>query len=441
MTAGNLFVTNGTTKIADRSTASFSQSGGNAAFADLRIGDLGLGTYDLSGGQMLVTPRTTNDFLIVGNLENGVLNQSGGVAIIGAELHLADNPGITGDVHISGGQFFATNDLVAIGRYGLGSLTVSNATAVLTNVSVGRHGTGEGTLLVQSNANVWLISDLSIGRLVSATGHVLVEGGLLSLTNDTIWVGRDGNGDFTVSGGTVRAKELFIAKSEYGTNTPAASAAFNGGVVIVSSNCVIGSSLISTGSMSIAGGNVYVTNATGTANLSINQGALTLSGGILAVDTLTLTTNTGQFVFVSGTMRARSMNVSNGAPFVIGDGVNPATLVLQGGTYSFADGLVISPNATVTGCGTVVGPITNNGVYANSCGASVTISSITRIASTATINFSTITGSNHILEYKTNLTAPAWNAILPGVIGNGNTMSKADPNATNTTRFYRVSVQ
>ena len=52
-----------------------------------------------------------------------------------------------------------------------------------------------GTLTIQSNANVHLLADLSIGRLTNAVGHGLVAGGLLSVTNDYIWVGRHGTGD------------------------------------------------------------------------------------------------------------------------------------------------------------------------------------------------------------------------------------------------------
>ncbi|MFO1512648.1 MAG: hypothetical protein U1F83_07005 [Verrucomicrobiota bacterium] len=165
MTAGNLIVTNGTTKIADRATATFTQSGGSVSFADVRIGDLGVGTYNLTGGQFTVTPRTTNDFAIVGNQENGDLNQSGGLVVLHAETHVADFPGVLANVNITGGQLFATNGLMAIGRYGTGAMTVSNATVVLTNTSVGRHDTGVGTLTIQDNGNVFILADLSIGRL------------------------------------------------------------------------------------------------------------------------------------------------------------------------------------------------------------------------------------------------------------------------------------
>ena len=37
---------------------------------------------------------------------------------------------------------------------------------------------------------------------------------------------------------------------------------------------------------------------------------------------------------------------------------------MPGGTYVFADGLVISSNAKLTGCGTIIGTIVNNGTIA-----------------------------------------------------------------------------
>jgi hypothetical protein len=149
----------------------------------------------------------------------------------------------------------------------------------------------------------------------------------------------------------------------------------------------------------------------------------------------------GQFTFNGGLLRAKNMTVANGAPFMIGDGVNPATLELQGGVYSFANGLVISPNATVTGCGTILGPITNNGTLATNCGPGVAITSATKASDTVTVFFSTVAGSNHFLEFKTNLSAPAWSAILPAVVGNGTVMSKTDTTATNVARFYRIHLQ
>src|SRR5207253_9492955 len=111
--------------------------------------------------------------------------------------------------------------------------------------------------------------------------------------------------------------------------------------------------------------------------------------------------------------------------------VHSATLQLLGGTYSFANGLVISSNATVTGCGTIVGTISNSGTLATNCpSAGVTITAITKSGGTATVYFTTVAGSNHVLEYKNSFTDSVWNAILPGVIGNGSVTNKTDPSAS-----------
>ncbi len=442
MTAGNLIVTNGTTKIADRATATFTQGGGNSAFANLSIGDLGVGTFNLNGGQMTTTPRTTNDLAIIGNLENGALNQSGGAIVIQNELHVADSGGVTGDLNITGGQFFATNDLVAIGRKGVGTMTVSNALVVLTNTSVGRHLDALGTLTVQDNASVFLIADLSIGRLAGSSGQVLITGGLLSLTNDDLWVGRGGTGDMTVTAGTVHAKSLHVGQSDDGTNAPSGSLTLAGGMTQITSNLVVGTSQVSTGLVVMAGGDLIITNGNGSARLDLGPGSFTLNAGNLTADNILLSTNAGQFTFNGGTIRAKSMTVANGVPFVVGDGVNPATLELQGGTYSFADGLVIAANATVSGCGTIVGSIANGGILNTNCGASAPIiTALNKSGDTATIWFSTLSGANHVLEFKQALTDATWSPILPGIIGDGSVTNKLDRTATNATRFYRIKVQ
>jgi hypothetical protein len=138
-----------------------------------------------------------------------------------------------------------------------------------------------------------------------------------------------------------------------------------------------------------------------------------------------------------------SLTVSNGLPFVVGDGIHPVTFDLNGGVYSFADGLVISSNATVTGCGTIIGNVTNNGTIATNCGqvATIDITSITRTGDVSTVFFTSLNGSNHILEYKDALTDTSWNPILPGVTGTGGVISLADTNAVTSSRFYRVRVQ
>jgi len=443
MTAGNLFVTNGTAKIADRAAATFSQSGGRTAFADLSIGDLGTGVFNLSDGQLTVTPRTNTDLTIIGNMENADFNQSGGVAIIGNELHVADFSGVTANLNLMGGQFLATNDLVAIGRKGLGTMTVSNSLVVLTNTSVGRHLDSSGIVTVQSNGHLQFIADLSLGRLAGSSGQLFINGGLLSITNDDLWVGRGGSGEMTVAGGIVRAKNLHVGNSDDGTNAPTGLLVLRGGDTLVSSGFFLGTAGLSTGTAAVSGGNLIVTNLSASADLVIASGTFTLDGGAVLADAVVLTNSSSQLVFDSGLLRAKALTMSNGQPFVVGDGVKTATLELGGGTYTFANGLVISPNASVTGCGNVIGNITNLGTYSNPCGqaSNVTISSLTKAGNTVTVSFYSLNNLNHTLEFKNSLNDATWSAILPAIAGNGGVQSLPDTFATNATRFYRIHAQ
>ena len=445
ITSGSLTVTNGFSKIADRANATFTQSGGAVSFGDLSLGDLGVGTYNLGGGVFSMIPFTTSNLFIVANMENADFNQSGGIALIHEEMHVADFAGVLGNINITGGQFYATNEIVSIGREGIGTMTVSNATVVLTNTSVGRHLGANGTLTVQNNANLSFIGDLSIGRLVGSSGLTQIEGGILSVTNDDLWIGRGGSGELAVVGGNLRGGRIHVGESDDGTNAPSGTFSITAGNVIASSNLVVGTPLLSSGQVTISGGNVAVTNSNGTAFVLVASGSANISGGTLTADTLLINNTNATFTFNNGLLRAKAMTVSNGQPFTVGDGVNPATLELQGGTFNFADGLVISQNATVTGCGTVIGTIVNNGTYNNSCGGSspspTTIAAMNVIGNSATLSCPSQNGFSYTLEYKNSLSDPAWTPILPATPGNGGTLNLTDATATNATRFYRVKAQ
>ncbi|MBI3848743.1 MAG: hypothetical protein HY298_00420 [Verrucomicrobia bacterium] len=442
--SGQFIATNDLTKVGNFGSGILNQSGGTSAFSFLSIGDNfgGFGVVNISGGQLTVTPGALTDVTRIGNYGTAKFNISGGLVWLRGGFDIADNAPAIGDVLMTGGQLIATNDLVAIGRYGIGTFTITNAMAYFTNASVGRHTDATGTLTVQPNASVYCIDDLSIGRFTNAIGHVVVTGGLLSLTNDNIWVGREGIGDLTVSGGTVRARSLFVGMSEDGTNAPQGAVTITGGDTILSSNLVVGTSLVSTGQVSVFGGAVTVANPFSNGIINVASGTFTVDQGSVTADALLLTNSNGQFSFPRGTLTLRSLMAANGSPFVVGDGVNPATLQLQGGTYSFADGLVIASNASVTGCGTIVGTISNSGTLNTNCAAAApVITSITKSGNTATISFATVSGGNHVLEFKQTLSDPTWTAILPGIIGDGSVTNKQDNTATNATRFYRIHLQ
>jgi len=439
--SGRLIATNDITKVGNLAFGELNQSGGSSEFAFLSIGDNASGRMTVTNGQVTVTPANSADITRVGNFGDAELSVGGGSVWLRGEFHVADNPGVNGTVLVSGGQLISTNALVAIGRYGIGELTVTNASAWFTNTSVGRHTDAVGTLNVQTGASVFCLDDLSIGRFANSTGYVVVSGGLLSLAKDNVWAGREGLGNLTVNGGTLQARAMFVGMSPDGTNAPQGTVNLTGGTTLLSSNLLVGTSLLSTGQVNVAGGLLAVTNGAGTGLLDVRNGTLMVNQGTLVADAVLLTNSLGQLNLAGGTLQATSMTIANGSPFVVGDGINPAVLELRGGTFAFAGGLVISPNATVTGCGTIVGGIVNNGTLNTNCGPSLAITSITKTGAVATVFFSTVPGSNHFLEFKNTLADPTWTAILPGVIGDGNPANREDPDATNVARFYRIHLQ
>src|SRR5207247_3303381 len=91
---------------------------------------------------------------------------------------------------------------------------------------------------------------------------------------------------------------------------------------------------------------------------------------------------------------------------------------------------------------TIIGPTTKYGTSDTNCApAGPVITSQTRTDANVTVFFTTLNGSNHVLEYKNTLNDPTWNAILPGIIGNGNILSREDTNATVASRFYRIHLE
>lgn len=443
MVSGQFIATNDITKIGNLSQGTWIQTGGSSSFAFLSIADNLGGTFNLLGGSLQVLPRDTNDWFRIGNMDTGNFIMSGGSAVIHSEFHVGDSLGVTGNASLLGGQFFATNDLCAIGRYGSGFMTVSNATAILTNTSVGRHAGADGTLIVESNATVVCLDTLSIARFAGSSGQVVMNHGLLSLTNDEVWIGREGLGQLNVSGGTVKARGLLIGVSEDGITAPEGTANFFGGLTLLSSNCTVGVSGVSTGHVFMTGGDLILTNNSLSATLKLDAGDLSMLQGRIVADQIILTNTGASFGFGGGSIRTRNMTVANGAPFVVGDGVNPAVLLLDGGSYDFANGLVISSGATVTGCGNITGGIVNNGTLSltNCNPPTVKITNLSRSGNNVNITFSSLSGLNHTLQFKASLNDAAWTSILPATAGTGNSITIADTTATNVSRVYRVSAQ
>ena len=406
---GGLYLTNSAVVVNGTSGGSFNILGGTAI---LDSGMLDVSTVTARVGRVtsgilqIKTGTVQAGEIIVGEFtgSHGTLSLEGGKVVLSSLLSLGDGASCTGIVSVTGGDLSVTNDITKIGNLGTGRMVVSNAAVALGSVSVARHDGASGTIELQTNGAISLSDDLSIGRFSGSTGQVLVAGGQLSIPTNTIWVGREGGGQLTVSSGTVQALALLVAGNA--TNTDSGTASMTGGMVTVSSNLTLGNASFLAGQMSISGGHVSVTNDSNTGLLGIPHGTLSLSGGTITADSLALTNSSGALVFRAGTLETKRSAVANGAPFVVGDGTSAATLHLLGGTHSFADGLVISKNATLSGCGTIVGNVINNGTIATNCGAAPVAPSITTqplgqtVTNGATVVFSVAATGTPPLRYE-----------------------------------------
>jgi len=244
-----------------------------------------------------------------------------------------------------------------------------------------------------------------------------------------------------VSGGKVRALGLLVGINA--TNSTTSTISLAGGEITISSNLVVGSPSVSTSQVFIAGANLSVTNNSKSGGLIVSSGTLTLNGGIVTVDNLMVTNSSGQIVFGGGTLNTAGTVISSGLPFVVGDGTNPSTLHLLGGSHSFANGLIISSNASLTGCGTIIGNIVNHGTIATNCGGATippTIANVAVVTNMFNFSFQSQNSVPYTIDYKNTLNDPGW-ATLKVVTGAGNLMTVTDPQTNSVTRFYRIRIQ
>jgi T5SS/PEP-CTERM-associated repeat protein len=410
----------------------------------VRVGRTNSASLIINGGVMETGTLLLGDVPLVQFSAQGTLRITAGLLSLSGDLNIGDDTKGTGLVELIGGQLRVADNqtnITRIGDQGVGQMVVSNASALLGNVSVGRHDSALGTLIVQTNGVVHLTDDLSIGRFSGSTGAVWVAGGHLDVDNDPIWVGREGTGQLTVSGGRVQASVLKVAAVS--TNTAAGTVSLLGGSLILSSNLVLGSDSAAVAQMSVAGGELIVTNSSGSAVLDLIRGTLTLKGGTMTLDHLGGTNPAGRLVFESGTLRTKGTAAANGLPFVVGDGIRAAVLELLGGTHTFANGLVISSNATLKGCGTVIGSITSFGTIATNCGVGPqppVLVNVGKSGSALSFSFASENAFNYLIEYKKNLDDPGWTP-LRNVAGNGTVIPIIDTIGPEPARFYRVGVE
>ena len=405
-----------------------------------RVGRATSGMLTINGGTASVGVMT------VGGLTNssGAVQIDGGTLNVAGLLSIARNPSTTGTVAVLGGQLNVPNDDTRVGDSGIGFLTVSNSNLTLTNLYVGRDPAAFGQVTLQSGGVIRTASGVIIAQFGGATGVVSVTGGQLLAPGQKISIGRGGNAQLTVSGGTVQAAQILVAAE--GTNSAGGTGIFSigGGSSLVASNLAVGVASSSTGQVFMTAGTLAITNTGGSGLLNIPSGSVTMSGGDVSADSLVVTNSAGQFLLRGGTLSSRSTTIANGAAFVVGDGLTPTTFHLNGGTHVFANGLLISSNATLNGCGTIIGSVINHGIIATNCGTTTisqpTLSFVSRTGTTNLLSFESTSGATYTLQFKNSITDPAWTSLAPATNGTGSAVLIRDITSS-ATRFYRLSAQ
>ena len=269
------------------------------------VGNDGTSTNGLGVGTMAVSDGTvTAASILLGSSAGGqgvmTLDTGGSIASAGTNAILICN-----DFGQIGGNLSWTNigSAMYCGYAHPGAYALSNGTASCQDLYVGYDNAGTMTI---AGGTMTILSGLTVGHLGSpmSTGAVWITGGQLTMVNQPAIIGNSGVGQMSISNGTVTAASVFVGNnsSNPGTLTVA------GGTMTVLSGLTVGDCGFGyAGVVTVAGGNLYVTNATHDATLDVRSGQMTLSGGLLQVDKLVMTNSCGLFIRGSGTLIVGSL--------------------------------------------------------------------------------------------------------------------------------------
>ena len=336
---------------------------GNPASRQVRVGERGTGTANVSGGTI-----TLSDWLGVGVVagSSGTFNMSGGTL---TAINIAAGNDGTGTIDLSGGSMDASN-WVGIGREpGETGTFIVRGTGYLEtgNLSVGLNS-GVGSLTVTNSGHVKLVaagSRLRIGE--GGTGTVNMNGGTLEVESyvavgystdssmdmtagdisvNAFVVGLNGNGTFDMSGGNL-VLNSHVRVGESGGE----------GVWNMFGGTVAATNYISAGWGTTGAGEENIINMSGglleMGDLEVGRfgdGTVNLSGGVINVNVFGSGAYTNGLVF--------DTNGGDGLLDITGDG----TVNWLGGNFTNeVNAFVTSGDITASGAGQFVSAIYDTG--------------------------------------------------------------------------------
>jgi T5SS/PEP-CTERM-associated repeat protein len=346
-------------------------------------------TWNLTGSPVVVIGGgAPNNSLIISN--GAQVTDAGTETLVGSSAVCTNN-----QVFVDGaGTLWQTAEgssaSVNVGNLGpFNGVTVKNSGQVISkgvNLGAGATATNNSVLVTGANS-LWNCSaNFAVG--VGSAGTINPSGNQLTVTN----------------GGQLNAANFFIGNSATLT-TPGNSVVIAGGAIVVTNST--GNATLYMGRGANALGEFYVSGGPGaTATLTFNSGAVTVNSLVLSSNSV--------FNFNGGVLNLDYAFVTNGLPFVVGNGVGAATLnLLPNFIDLFSSGLNISSNGMLTGIGTISNNVTlaNGATLAPGSGATV---------GTLTVKQNLTLGNSSVLQYalgtNSDLTAVSGNLTLGGTL-------------------------
>ena len=314
------------------------QNGGTVTAAWLPIGYCTEGIYTLNSGTITATKITVGDDTINGASGNGTFIANGGSITVNGDLNFGNAKAAT----VGTGNFTNTTVSVSnvnIGRYGTGSLTLTNtkftskyyftiadqASSKGTVEITGSTVTARDTLIANNKNTTGTLNfhsgtftntrNMNIGGQSGSVGTLNIENGNFSSAGwFSIADGAGSTGEVNVSGGNVTVQNF--STGNRGTGTYTQSAGF-----MTATNFWVGhSDANAVGTVDLSGGVLKVTTSS---QIGVTgKGTMTLSGsGVFNTPTLT---NAQNLKFEGGTLMTNAVTgdlTQTGGTLVVGGNV------------------------------------------------------------------------------------------------------------------------
>jgi T5SS/PEP-CTERM-associated repeat protein len=310
------------------------------------------------------------------------------------------------------------------------SLIISNGGQVVnvgTLTLVGGNATSTGdTVFVDGAGSVWSVanpgSHLNVGNNGPFSSVTVKNGGQVISSGVNLGDGSTASNCTVLVTGTNSLWNNSAGNFYIGVAAGGNQLIITNGGQLVTQSIPLGTANAAGNAMVVAGGTVFGTNSVSGGVLSVGSGGqtatFTFNGGAVTVDQVILTNGAASvFNFNSGVLNVKTSMVANGSAFVVGDGADTATLNLLEYSHTYANGLSISSNATLSGVGTIVG----NATVAN--GATLAPGPASGVG-TLTLANNLIVNNNSTLQY--GLGTNSDRAVVSGNLTLGGTLNVND---------------